>query len=78
VRPSRFTDEEILEVLARVKAGTPAAQVCRTIGITQTTFYRWRRRFGGSPGTQDKDLRALREENRKLKAIVTKLLLEKE
>ena len=78
MRPSRFTDVQIQSALAKVKAGTPAAEVCRSLSITQTTFYRWRRRYGHSAATQDQDMRALREENRKLKAIVTKLLLEKE
>lgn len=78
MRPSRFTDAQILKALALVKAGTPATHVCRDLGVTQTTFYRWRRRHGDSPAVHDRDVRALREENRKLKAIVTKLLLEKE
>jgi putative transposase len=77
VRPSRFTDGQILSALAQVKAGTPATQVCRKLGITQTTFYRWRRRYGGSPATNEKSVRTLLDENRKLKEIVTKLLLDK-
>jgi putative transposase len=76
VRPSRFTEQQILAALAQVNGGTPAVQVCRQLGITQTTFYRWRRRYsGGGPET---GVRRLREENRKLKDIVAKLMLERE
>lgn len=78
MRPSRFTEKEISAALAEVKAGTPAVQVCRRLGITQTTFYRWRRRRGKSAAGEDREMRDLREENRKLKEIVTKLLLDKQ
>jgi putative transposase len=79
VRPSRFTDKQIVAALAEVSAGTPAIEVCRRLGITQTTFYRWRRRHGGSTTpAADKEVQRLRDENRKLKDIVTKLLLERD
>jgi putative transposase len=77
VRPSRFTNKQVLAALAEVRAGTPAVQVCRRLGITQTTFYRWRRKSGSSVASTDGEVRRLRDENRKLKDIVTKLLLEK-
>jgi putative transposase len=67
----------MLAALAQVKAGTPAVQVCRSLGITQTTFYRWRRRFGSASATNEREVRLLRDENRKLKDVVAKLLLEK-
>jgi putative transposase len=78
VRPSRFTDKQVLAALAEVRAGTPAIHVCRRLGITQTTFYRWRRRHEQGAGVDEKEVRILREENRKLKDIVAKLLLERE
>ena len=79
MRPSRFTDQEILAALAEVKAGTPAIQVCRRLGITQTTFYRWRRKHQRPRApSDDRTIAQLREENRKLKEIVTTMLLEKE
>jgi putative transposase len=77
VRPSRFTDEDILSALAQVEAGKPATHVCRALGITETTFYRWRKRLGGATAAQGKEVRSLREENRKLKDLVARLLLEK-
>jgi putative transposase len=78
VRPSRFTGKQILAVLAEVRAGTPAIQVCRRLGITQTTFYRWRRRYAHGGGGDAAEVRLLREENRKLKDIVAKLLLDRQ
>src|SRR4051812_14986958 len=76
MRPSRFTGEQVLAALAKVKNGTPATQVCRALGITQTTFYRWRRQHE-APGGDDRSVRALRDENTKLKLIVADLLLAK-
>ena len=78
MRPSRFTDEQILGALRRVEEGTPAAQMCRTLGITQTTFYRWRSRFGPAALGDSRELRTLREENMRLKQIVADLLLDRQ
>ena len=77
MRPSRFTEKQILSALAQVKAGTPAIQMCRSLGVTQTTFYRWRRKHHGAVVADGTVTRTLRDENRKLKEIVTRLLLEK-
>ena len=77
MRPSKFTDTEIMQALAKVAAGTPAAQVCRALGITETTFYRWRGKFDGTRTTDPREVRRLQEENRKLKQLVAELLLEK-
>lgn len=78
MRPSRFTEEQILDALRRVEEGTPAAQMCRTLGITQTTFYRWRSRYGAAALGASRELRALREENMRLKQIVADLLLDRQ
>ncbi len=64
--------------LGRVKCGTPAVDVCRELGITQTTFYRWRARLEGSARAGERELRLLREENDKLRHIVAELLLDKQ
>jgi len=78
VRPSKFTDAEILEALAQVRDGTPAVQVCRRLGITETTFYRWRNSHE-LPGEADaRDVRELRDENQRLRQIVANLLLEQQ
>lgn len=74
MRPSKFTDDEIELALRQVQNGMPAVQVCRKLGITETTFYRWRAKHGSVSETRA--VRELREENRKLKQIVADLLLE--
>ena len=78
MRPSKFTDDQIIQALQQVKEGTPAVQVCRKLGITQTTFYRWRERYGGVSVAESQELRELREENQQLKGIVADFLLDKQ
>lgn len=78
MRASKFTDEEITLALQRVAAGTRAVEVCRELGITQTTFYRWRARFDGVALGEVQEVRHLRDENLKLKQIIANLLLEKQ
>ena len=75
MRPSRFTETEILQALRDVRHGRTAVAVCRALGITQTTFYRWRSRYEGGAVIESRRLRVLEEENRKLKLLVAELLL---
>jgi putative transposase len=77
MRPSKFTEAEIVHALELARLGTPAVHVCRTLGVTQTTFYRWRKKYESVPG-ELLEMRELRIENRKLKQIVTDLLLDKQ
>jgi putative transposase len=78
MRPSKFTEEQIEQALRLVEAGTPAVQVCRKLGITETTFYRWRSKHQRAGVSASGEIRQLRDENLKLKQIVANLLLEKE
>jgi putative transposase len=78
MRPSKFTQDQIMLALRQVKAGTPAVQVCRKLGITETTFYRWRSRNAGANSNESREVRQLRDENQKLKQIVANLLLDKQ
>jgi len=78
MRPSKFTDDEIAQALRQVKAGTPAVQVCRKLGITETTFYRWRNQHGGAATSEKREVRQLRDENQRLKQLVANFLLDKE
>ena len=78
MRPSKFTEAQIVQSLRQVKGGTPAVQVCRKLGITQTTFYRWRSRYGDGAQNGSRELRDLRDENQRLKQIVANLLLDKQ
>jgi putative transposase len=76
-RPSRFTSEQIASALREVDEGASAVQVCRKMGITQTTFYRWRKRFPTIVVGGQREVLQLRAENQKLKQIIANLLLEK-
>lgn len=76
MRPSRFNEVEIKQAISQVAAGTPLVVMCRKLGITQTTFYRWRKRFGTDGAHGAHETRALRDENQKLKQLVADLYLE--
>lgn len=77
MRTSRFTEEQQIQVVRQVDAGTPAVEVCRKLGITEQTFYRWRKKFGHLDLTEVRELKQLRDENRRLKKIVADLTLDK-
>ena len=77
MRPSKFTEDQIVQALGQVKAGSPAVQVCRKLGITQTTFYRWRKKYDGVAVSASREVHELRDENQKLKQIVANLLLDR-
>lgn len=76
MRPSKFTEDEIVGALRQVRDGTPAVQMCRQLGITETTFYRWRSKHDDVGAIEWRGLRDLRDENRKLRQIVTDLMLD--
>jgi putative transposase len=78
MRPSKFTNEDIVRALRAVKAGTPAVQVCRKLGITETTFYRWRNQHSGTEKSEGREVLQLRDENQRLKQLVANFLLDKE
>lgn len=77
MRPSRFSKDDIAKALANVRAGTPAVQECRRLGVTQTTFYRWRRQQAAAAPADAHEVHVLREENRQLKQIIADLLLDR-
>jgi putative transposase len=70
MKASRFTAEQSVAILHEAAAGTQARELCRKHGITETTFYRWRRQYGGLQVSETKRLKALEEENRRLKKLV--------
>ena len=69
-RPSGFTEEQIIRALKEVDAGAKVGDVCRRLGVTEKTFYRWRTKFGGMDVSDAKRLRQLEDENARLKKIV--------
>ena len=77
MKASKFTDAQIAFVLKQAEAGTPIGEVCRKAGISDATFYNWRKRYGGLMPSEVKRLRQLEEENAKLKRIVADLSLDK-
>jgi putative transposase len=78
MRPSKFSEDQIVQALRQVTDGTPAVTVCRKLGITQTTFYRWRKKYDRLAVSESGEVRELRDENHKLKQIVANLLLDKQ
>lgn len=77
MKRSRFTEEQIVQALRQAEAGTPAVEVCRKLGITEQTFYRWRRKVAGMGVAELRRLRQVKEENRRLKQLVADLTLDK-
>lgn len=77
MRKSKFTEEQIAFALKQAESGTSVEEVCRKMGVSQATFYLWRKKFGGLGVSELLRLRQLEEENRKLKQLVADLSLDK-
>lgn len=72
----RFTEEQIIRILQEAEAGAKVMEVCRKHGISDATYYNWKAKYGGMTVSDAKKLRALEEENRRLKHIVADLTLD--
>ena len=70
MKKSRFSEEQIIGILKQAENGRAVSELVREHGITETTFYRWRRKFGGMEVSDARRLKELEEENRKLKRMV--------
>jgi putative transposase len=77
VKKSRLTEEPIVQALRQAEAGTPAVDVCRKLGVSEQTFYRWKRQFAGMGVVELRRLRQVEEENRTRKQLVADLSLDK-
>jgi len=77
VKASKFSEAQIAFVLKQAEDGTPIGEVCRKAGISDATFYNWRKKYAGLMPSEMKRLRQLEEENAKLKRIVADLSLDK-
>ena len=71
------SEAEIVSALRQVEAGKKVSDICREMGVSQQAFYSWRRRYAGLALNEVRELRQLREENRKLKTLVADLTLDK-
>lgn len=77
MRTSKFSPEQIAQALRQVASGTPVVEICRKLQVTEQTSYRWKRKFGDLGTPEVRELRQLRDENRKLKQLVADLSLDK-
>jgi putative transposase len=78
MKKSKFTEQQIVFALKQSETGVPVAEVCRKLGISDATFFNWKRKFSGL-GTQElRRLRQLEEENARLKQVVADLTLDKQ
>jgi putative transposase len=78
MKTSRYSPEQIAMALRQADAGTPVEEICRKLGASEPTFYRWKKRFGSLGVPEVRELRQLREENRKMKQLVADLTLDKQ
>jgi putative transposase len=76
MKRERFTEEQIIKALKEVEAGGVAREVIRRLGVTETTFYRWRQKYAGLEVNEAKRLRELEQENGRLKRMVADLMLD--
>jgi putative transposase len=72
-----FTEEQIVAALREAESGGPIVEVCRRFGVTETTFFRWRKQFAGMAIAEMHRLKRLEDENKRLKSLVTDLTLDK-
>ena len=77
MKKSRYTEEQIAFALSQAEHGTPVLEVIRKMGITEQTFYRWKKKYGGLGTSELRRLKQLEEENRRLKKLVADLSLDK-
>lgn len=76
MKRSRFSEEQIIGVLREQEAGAPTADVCRKHGISGATFYKWKAKFGGLDVSDARRLKALEDENGKLKKLLAETMLD--
>jgi len=76
MKRKRFTEEQIIKALKQHESGVKVADICRELGIVEQTFYRWKSKFGGMDVSEAKRLKALEEENAKLKKMLADQMLE--
>jgi putative transposase len=76
VKKSRFTDEQIIAIVKEQEAGAQTADVCRRHGVSAATFYKWKAKYGGLEVSEAKRLKALEDENARLKKLLAEAMLD--
>lgn len=76
MKRSRFSEEQIIGILKEQEAGQKTADVCRHHGISQATFYKWKAKYGGMEVSEAKRLKALEDENARLKKLLAEAMLD--
>ena len=77
MRKSRYTEEQIIKVLKEQESGVKVSELCRKYGISEQTFYRWKKQYAGLQSDQVRELKQLQDENVRLKKLVAELSLDK-
>jgi putative transposase len=78
MKKSRFSDSQIMNILNEAEQGRTVADICRGHGVSNAQFYRWRSKYGGMDASMISELKALQEENRRLKKMYAEVQLQKE
>ena len=73
----RYTEEQITFALRQHESGKPVAEICRELGVSDASFYKWKQKFGGMGVSEVRQLKQLEDENRRLKRLVADLSLDK-
>src|SRR6187431_1706135 len=77
MKKSKFTEEQIAYALRQVESGTPPADVCRQLGVSEVTFYIWKKKYAHLGVSELREMRSLEDENARLKKVVADLSLDK-
>ena len=77
MKRSKFSEEQIAYALRQAESGTPVADVCRQLGVSEATFYAWKKKYAHLGVSELRRMRQLEDENRRLKALVADLTLDK-
>ena len=76
MKPTQFSENQIIKILKEAEAGVPVTDLCRTYGFSKSSFYKWKAKYGGMEASDLRRLRELQVENRRLKQMYAELSLE--
>ena len=78
MKKSRYSPEQVAFALRQAEGGTPVSEICRKMGVSEQTYYRWKKRYAGMGVAEVRRLTVIEEENRKLRLLVADLSLDKQ